>query len=214
MKTWKITVPVIALLVLMAASASAATKTHMSTGGGTGKWTFGIDGGGTFPTGDYKDLANTGFNIGGMADYWMNSTWGLGVNAAYHATNGSDDLNAALVADPAFGAGSEAKWSTIEYGVHATYLIPTQGQIAPYVQAGAAGYNVKFKIDGGLAPGDESVNKVGFNFGAGADFHATPVVNLGIGAKYYYVPSDTEFGDKSINWFGVQGRVTFKMPTK
>jgi len=215
MRSWKFVGPVL-LIVLFASSALAAGSSMSSSSSSTssGSWTLGINGGGSFPTGDYKDVANTGWNIGGQGDYWINSMWGVGVDAAYHANNGSDDFNAALVADPAFGTGSEVKWSTIQYGAHVAFMIPTQSsQIFPYLQGGVAGYNVKFKIDGGLQPGDESVNKVGFNIGTGVDFRATPVVNLGINGTYNYVPKDTEFNDKALNWFGVQGRVNFKIPT-
>ena len=66
MKTWKITVPVIALLVLIAASATASAKTHMSTGSsGTskGSWTFAIQGGLSKPTGDFNNEAKSGDKI-------------------------------------------------------------------------------------------------------------------------------------------------------
>jgi opacity protein-like surface antigen len=212
MRSWKIAV-LVALAALVASTAFAAGTTKMSntmSSSSSGSWTFGINGGGSFPTSDYGKVAKSGFNIGGEADYWMNSQWGFGADAAYHANNASDDANAALVADPTFGPGTEEKFSIIQYGVHTTYLIPMQGQVAPYLQGGVAGYNIKDKITGGLAPGDVSNNKVGFNIGGGVDFHATSSVNLGVGGTYHYVSADPT----ALNWFGVQGRVTFKMPTK
>lgn len=212
MKTWKIAVPVVALAVLTAASAFAAgTKmSTSSTTGSKGTWTFGIQGGLSKPTGDYNNEAKSGWNFGGQADYWFNSMWGVGADAAYHANNASDDFNAALVADPLFGTGTTAKFSVIQYGVHATYMIPMTGsQFAPYLQAGGAGYNIKEKIEGGLAPGDNSDNKFGFNVGAGVDYHATPTLNVGINGTYHDVPVN----GSTFSWFGVQGRVTFKMPT-
>ena len=212
MKTLKIAVSVV-LMALTASAAFAAGTTKMTnsmSSSTSGNWTFGLQGGGSMPTGDYGNVAKTGWNFGGQADYWMNSQWGFGADAAYHANNASDDENAALVADPTFGPGSEEKFSIIQYGVHATYLIPMQGQVAPYLQGGVAGYNIKDKITGGLAPGDVSSNKVGFNIGGGVDFHATSSVNLGVGGTYHYVSTDPT----ALNWSGVQGRVTFKMPTK
>jgi opacity protein-like surface antigen len=71
------------------------------------------------------------------------------------------------------------------------------------------GYNVKSTIDGGLLPGDSSQNKFGFNFGGGVDFRASPTVNLGLNGIYHYVTADPT----SLNWFGIEGRVTFKLPT-
>src|SRR6266568_4397795 len=115
MRSWKFVVPVL-VVVLFASSALADSTMSSSSSTSSGTWTFGINGGGSFPTGDYKDLANTGWNIGGQGDYWINSMWGVGVDVAYHASKASDDLNAAIVSDPAFGTGSEAKWSTIQYG--------------------------------------------------------------------------------------------------
>jgi hypothetical protein len=214
MRSWKIAVPVV-LVALMASTAFAAGTTHMtsSTPRTSGNWTIGIQGGGSLPTSDYGKVAKTGYNIGGEADYWMNSTWGLGADVAYHANGGSDDANAAAVL--ADGVGSEVKWSTIQYGAHATYLIPMQGSnMSPFLQGGVSAYNVKAKISGGTTTEDNSVNKVGFNIGTGVDFHATPAVNFGVGATYHFIPSDKQFGDKALNFFGVQGRVTFKIPTK
>jgi len=215
MRSWKIAV-LVALAALVASTAFAAGTTKMSnsmSSSTSGNWTLGLNGGGSFPTSDYGKVAKTGYNIGGEADYWMNSMWGFGADVAYHANGGSSDANAAAVLID--GAGSEVKWSTIQYGAHATYLIPMQGSnMFPFLQVGVGGYNVKAKITGGTTTEDNSVNKVGFNIGTGVDFRATPAVNLGIGGTYHYIPSDKTFGDKPLNWFGVQGRVTFRIPTK
>jgi len=208
MKTWKIAVAV-ALVMLTAASAFAAgtSKRSNNTDTSTGSWTFGLQGGMSMPTGDFGDVASTGYNFGGQADYWMNSQWGFGADVAYHANNASDAVQAALtLIDP----GAEMKFSTIQYGVHTTYMIPTQGgTMFPYLQGGAGAYNVKTKIEGGSAPGDVSENKLGFNMGAGVDFRATPTVNLGVNGTYHYISADPS----ALNWFGLEGRVTFRMPT-
>ncbi len=215
MRGFKIAVPVV-LVALMAATAFAAeTKmSKMSSGSTSHNWTLGINGGGSFPTGDFKDAANTGYNIGGQADWWMNSQWGFGADFTYHANNGSDAANAAAVT--AYGAGSQAKVSVLQYGAHATYMIPMQGsQVYPYLQGGAGGYDLKTKISGGTtSPSDVTANKFGFNIGAGVDFRATDVVSLGVGGTYNYVPSAIKgaTSDKAANWFGLQGRVTFKIP--
>ena len=203
MKTWKIAVAV-ALVMLTAGSAFAKGTTTTSS---TGNWTFGLQGGASMPTGDYGDVAATGWNFGGQADYWMNSQWGFGADAAYHANSASDAVKTALaVSDP----GAEMKFSTIQIGAHATYMIPTQGgNMFPYLQAGAGNYNLKTKIEGGVAPGDASESKFGFNMGAGVDFRATPTVNLGVNGTYHYISADPS----ALNWFGIEGRVTFKMPT-
>ena len=211
MKTWKIAVAV-ALVMLTAASAFAAGTTKMSHDSGTtsGNWTFGIQGGMSKPTGDFGNVASSGWNFGGQADYWMNSVWGFGGDVAYHANNAADDVNAALVADPFFGPGTQMKFSTLQFGVHTTYMIPTQGGTTfPYLQAGMGSYNVKTTIDGGLLPGDISQSKFGLNMGAGVDFRATPAMNLGVNGTYHYISADPS----ALNWFGVEGRVTFKVPT-
>ena len=205
MKTSKIVVAV-ALVMLTAATAFAKGTTNSSS---TGNWTFGLQGGASMPTGDYGDLASTGWNFGGMADYWMNSQWGLGADVAYHANPGSDLANAAAVLID--GPGSEMKFSTIQYGVHTTYMIPTQGgSMFPFLQGGVGNYNIKTKIDGGTTSEEGSENKFGFNLGGGVDFRATPTVNLGVNGTYHYISADPS----ALNWFGVEGRVTFKMATK
>jgi opacity protein-like surface antigen len=207
MKTWKIAVAV-ALVMLTAASAFAKGTAKMSNEAGSkGSWTFGLQGGASMPTGKFGDVASTGFNFGGLANYWMNPQWAFGADVAYHANNASDAVKTALaVSDP----GAELKFSTIQYGAHAIYMIPTQGgTMFPYLQGGAGAYNVKTKVTGGTAPGDVSENKFGFNLGGGVDFHATPTVNLGVNGTYHYISADPN----ALNWFGVEGRVTFRMPT-
>lgn len=211
MKTMKIAVAV-ALVMLTAASAFAAgTTKRMSHDSSTGhNWTFGFQGGMSKPTGDFGTAANSGWNFGGQADYWMQPQWGLGGDIAYHANSGSDATNAVLVANPTYGPGSEKKFSTIQFGVHTTYMFPTQGGTAfPYLQGGVGSYDVKSKISGGLKPGDVSENKLGFNMGGGVDFRASPNVNLGINGTYHYISVDPS----ALNWFGIEGRVTFKVPT-
>lgn len=214
MKTWKIAVAV-ALVMLTAASAFAAgssrtTSHHSSTSSSSGNWTFGIQGGLSKPTGDYGDVANSGWNFGGQVDYWMNPQWGLGGDIAYHANNAADAVNAALVADPAFGPGSEMKFSTMQFGVHTTYMFPTQGGTTfPYLQGGMGEYSVKSTIDGGQLPGSASQSKFGVNVGGGVDFRASPTVNLGVNGTYHYISADPS----ALNWFGIEGRVTFRMPT-
>ena len=205
MRSWKFVVPVL-LTALLAASALAADSSTSSGG-----WTFGLNGGGIFPTGDYGDAASSGWNIGGQADYWMNSQWGLGVDASYNANNGSDDFNAAASQAPplGFGTGAEGKFNTIQYGAHAIFLIPTQGgSMSPFLQGGVGGYSSTSKIEGGtVTPEDVSETNFGFNVGAGVDFRTTDVVSLGVGGSYHYITSDP-----STSWFGVQARVNFKVP--
>lgn len=208
MRGFKIAVPVV-LVALMAATAFAAdTKmSKMSSGSTAHNWTFGINGGGNFPTGDYKNEAKTGYNFGAQADWWMNSQFGFGIDGSYQTNNGSDDFNTAAVA--LYGAGSTAKFHVFEYGAHVTYAIPVQGSnIYPYLQGGPAGYSLSTKIDGGTSTVDASTTAYGFNVGGGVDFRATDVVSLGVGGIYNYA---TKNGN-STNWFGVNGRVTFKIP--
>ena len=45
--------------------------------------------------------------------------------------------------------------------------------------------------------------------GGGVDFRASPNVNLGINGTYHYISVDPS----ALNWFGIEGRVTFKVPT-
>ena len=208
MRGFKIAVPVV-LVALMAATAFAAdTKmSKMSSGSTAHNWTFGINGGGNFPTGDYKNEAKTGYNFGAQADWWMNSQFGFGIDGSYQTNNGSDDFNTAAVA--LYGAGSTAKFHVFEYGAHVTYAIPVQGSnIYPYLQGGPAGYSLSTKIDGGTSTVDASTTAYGFNVGGGVDFRATDVVSLGVGGVYNYATKD----GNSTNWFGVNGRVTFKIP--
>jgi len=225
MRSWKFVVPVL-VIVLFASSALAAGSSMSSSSTSSGNWTFGIQGGASVPTSDYGSDFSAGWNIGGQADYWLNPQWGLGVDAGYHSTNAKDEFN-----NTTFGSTTtpaDGKTDFLQYGVHAVYMIPMQGaQVHPYLQGGVGGYNVKIKVDNATKPTtesiDESKNKFGFNVGAGVDFHATNVVNLGINGTYHYVsgtddivpsaqvPSGFSFPSNN-SWFGIQGRVTFMIP--
>src|SRR2546422_11304574 len=112
MRSWKFVVPVLVSVMFVSSALAADSQSSSSSSSSSGSWTFGLNGGGSFPTGDFGDAAASGWNIGGQADYWMNSQWGVGADASYIANNGSDTFNTTAVG--LFGTGSEGKFSTIQ----------------------------------------------------------------------------------------------------
>jgi len=193
MKTWKIAVPVVLACALAVSSVNAATTAAASSGS---PWSFALQGGMGLPNGDFGDIANSGWNIGGQGDYWMNSNWGLGVDLGYHSNSASDAAKT---------AGLD-QVNIFNYGAHATYMIPMQGQFHPYLQAGLGMDNVSAKPVSGSSTSD---NKFGWNVGGGADFRATPTMDFGINALYNTAQTDPN----SLNWIDVNARLTFRMPS-
>src|SRR4051812_30847940 len=84
MKTWKIAVPAVLACALAVSSVNAATTAAPSSGM---PLTFGIGAGLGLPTGDLGDAVKSGWNVGGQGDWWMNPTWGVGLDLGYHTNN-------------------------------------------------------------------------------------------------------------------------------
>jgi opacity protein-like surface antigen len=204
MKTWKIAVPAVLACALAVSSVNAATTAAPSNGN---PFTFALQGGIGIPNGDFSGTpsatspdklgASNGWNIAGQGDWWMNPTWGFGVDLGYHSNSVKDEAKALNGLDQV---------NTFTYGAHAIYEIPMQGQFHPYAQAGLGMGNVSAKPVTGSST---SENKFAWNLGAGVDFHANPMMSFGINALYNDVQTST-----ALNWVDVNARVTFHMASK
>ena len=67
----------------------------------------------------------------------MNPTWGFGVDLGYHSNTANSDAKL---------AGLD-QVNIFNYGAHALYMVPMQGQFHPYLQAGLEG--VEHDLDPG-----------------------------------------------------------------
>jgi opacity protein-like surface antigen len=167
-----------AALMMFGVGAASASSTWLGVVGGAG-----------LPTGDYGDVASTGWQFGVTGTRMVNDQWGIGGDIGYHMWNGSNDANAA--AELAFGAGSEWKWSALQATGHAILAIPTQGKVSPYLRGGLGIYNVTSKLESPAGDTDASESKLGFNVGAGMNFASSGKARWGVVGQYHIVPVES-----------------------
>lgn len=161
---------------LLAASALllATTAAAQSTSGP--RPTFGISGGVAFPTGDFGDGYDSGFNLSAHVGFRPSSTpVGFRIEGMYNRFDfkGSSalDIHSNIIA----GTGNVVFSRTA-----------APGSVSPYFIGGAGLYNLKVDSDIGSS---DSETKFGLNAGAGLDI---PLSGIGvfIEARYHYVFTD------------------------
>lgn len=132
-----------ATALLAAVSASAEAQSRLGA-------TAGI----ALPMGDFGDVAELGFQVGGQLAMPLRERLGLRFNLDY-SRYGID--------------GADGYWGLLGGVVNLTYDIETTSGLMPYVFGGLGYYNTKLDVDG-LGSTDES--DVAFNIGAGYNFSA------------------------------------------
>jgi opacity protein-like surface antigen len=187
-----------ALVSLLAAPvANAAAK----------EFTFGLDGGVIIPSGDYADGVKQGFRGGVFGDYWMTGAVGLGVDLNYNQNKAKD-----------LGPGESGKASIIQASVHAKWMPEMKDSpLSPFGQVGVGLYSTKFEFTDASGTSDTTLNKVGFNVGAGVNYKLNPQFSLGLGGDFHMVPSALEVVDvttgksekKALQAITVQVNLTF-----
>ena len=192
----------VALLVAIAAPAARA-----------GGYSIGVTGGLGAPMSDFKDAFSSGWTGAGTADYDMNPLWGVGVDLGYHTWNASATQIAFMLLGQPIGATLEDKLSAVQYGLHATVTPPLLGPVRPYVQAGAAMYNLKETATSNIPglSGELSKSLFGWNGGGGVNFAMMPTLSFGVDGHYHVVDSKQDFGSNA-TWFTVSGKLTFHIP--
>ena len=128
-------------LATLMAVASIAALSASSAGAGVGSHQVGLDLGASVPSGDFSNAASTGFNVGGVYQYNVNR-FGVGGEVKYHAWNASSATKATLA------AGSDVKYSAMEYDVFGIVNLPiaTMPMVSPYVKAGGGWYAPEAKL--------------------------------------------------------------------
>jgi len=131
-----------------------------------------VSGGGSFPTGDFGDYANTGWMAAGGVIFGIGES-GLGVGAElfYGQNNHKDE------------ASFYDNEKTSPYGAMAIvdYSFDTGGNIMPYVFGGAGLLVHRFSADG---IDSESDSKFGYQFGAGLGFGIGETSQLYVEGRY------------------------------
>jgi opacity protein-like surface antigen len=170
------------------AAVLAATLCMFAGSAYAGNTWFGATGGLGFPTGDYGDVAATGWNIGATGTHMVNDNWGFGGDLGMHRWGGSDELNDSV--ELAFGPGSEWNWSAIQATGHAMYRFPTTGSARPFVRAGLGIYSLSAKLETPSGDDSDSQSEVGFNIGGGMNFLTQGNMMWGFDGTYHIVNTD------------------------
>lgn len=139
---------------------------------------FGVMGGVSFPTSDFKDVLKTGWNAGVLFNFgWPSSPVGLRVDGQWNQFNFKD--NPALT-------GSH--YRVIDGTADAVFNLPSASTAKFYLLAGAGVYNLKI-TNPNENLGDfnrNAVTKFGLNGGAGLKFSLAGISPF-IEARYHYV---------------------------
>ncbi|MEO5617345.1 MAG: outer membrane beta-barrel protein [Candidatus Eisenbacteria bacterium] len=159
--------------------------------------TFGLQGGASFPMGDYGDAFGTGPQGGVFADWWLNPSFALGLdlNGNFHKAGGAskDSLEAA-----GFSA-DDFKFAVTQFSLHGKWK-PAFGEspsAAPWLQFGAGLYSGRTQITSGGLDINETENKFGFGVGAGIDFPLNEALGLGFNAHLHNVTDAIQEFDPS-----------------
>ena len=192
---------VFAMFALVLAAPAGFAKT------GGGQWIGGGQSGVHVPSGDYGDLAKSGFTGGVFLDYMVNDMVALGANLDYHGTKAKDDYVSLLGA-------TDDKLTTFDYGAHGDVYLMKEGVARPYITAGLGAYSLKSKIEGGQYQGEDTSTKFGFMGGAGIKFQpGSNPLGFGIEGAIHNISEalvDVNTGDKkAAQFFTVTGRVSF-----
>ncbi len=170
------------LVSLVAASAAQAQTARAS---------FFLGGGATIPTGDFKDVAKTGWNgVGGVNFMLPGVPFGIRVDGMY--SQNSDK------------AGSSAKVKIFSGNADAVFAFGAPGSmVKPYILAGLGAANVKVDDGAGFS---ESETKLAFNGGAGINFMLSSVT-IFVEGRYFNVSTSDNFG-------GSKGYIPFSVGVK
>lgn len=189
----KLRVSIIAMLALLAlAPAARAGTTQLGLVGGLG-----------FPIGDFGDAASLGFHLGGTGTYMVSDRFGFGGDIVWHSHGVDDEFEEALAA--ASGVSVDVTLSTLQFGAHGVYVLPSGPVVQPFLKYGVGIYNGTAKVEAGAQSSDESEADVGFNLGGGVHYRGSGAIGYGGEVLYHYIASD---GDAT-TLITVSGKLTF-----
>ena len=176
------TLGTIGIFATLAAPAHADTDRTIPSW--EGRAVIRLNGGVSFPIGNFGYAFNTGFGFGGSVGYGVSRDVLLSWAIAYHSFEFSRD--------------QEIDWSVTPMTFNADYRIPTNGSFAPWVGGGLGLYRVSREARVGGPDGeivDEDFNNFGLNFGMGIGVPLSEKAVLGTGFKFHYVAGDEEIID-------------------
>jgi len=124
--------------------------------------------GAVIPTGDWGDLAKTGYGLNGNVTFNVTPIVGIYGGYTWNRFDVSDDLG---------GDVGDAKFTEqgFDVGLKARFAAPTGLPLTPFFRAGAIFHKVKISDSDASFSSD---TKVGFDVGAGAEIAIAPRISL------------------------------------
>jgi opacity protein-like surface antigen len=130
---------------------------------------FGVQGGVSMPTGDFGDLANMGFIVGGLLDVKPASMpVGFRFNVDYQRWGVDSEI-------------ADGNFSSMSGTGAVMFTVPTTGGISPYLLGGVGMY--RFDCSGDDLE-CEAENEFGFNLGGGLNF-GLGTLDTGVEVRYH-----------------------------
>ena len=169
---------------------------------------LGVNGGVSLPFGDFSDQASTGFNLGLTGDYVIYENLAVGGEIGWHSFGGNDELEKQLSVQ--HGASANLTIRVVPVIAHARYFLPAGQKVTPFVKGGLGLYNVQNKVEYLAVSQEHSSTRIGFQFGAGADFKSAASLQYGIDAQYLYIATE----NKATSMVVARGQLLFGLPRK
>jgi opacity protein-like surface antigen len=140
--------------------------------------------GAVIPTGDWGDLAKTGYGLNGNVTFNVTPIIGIYGGYTWNRFDVSDDLG---------GDVGDAKFTEqgFDVGLKARFASPAGGlPLTPFFRAGAIFHKIKLSDDDASISGD---TKIGFDVGGGAEIAVSPRISLTPQVGYsQFNPGDDE----------------------
>ena len=204
---------------------AVAPAEHPSNAKESWPFTIGLQGGSAIPSGDFGDpelfAAKPGLHLGASIDHMFSARLAIGLDGSYNTHE--LDLGGA---DPVV-ASSEDQYTTIQFGIHANYLLPLgRDPWSLWLQLGAGGYNLSEEwsvtYNNGAPPtsGTWDVTngwRPGAKAGARVGYRASKLLTFGVGADYNYIFLDQDYVGldlSSAQFINVHAGVEFHLGSK
>jgi opacity protein-like surface antigen len=187
------------VLVLLALPASVLGiekgMTELSAGGGL-----------AIPTGDFGDVAKTGYLFGGGIGYYATPRLAVGAELSYNSFGASDELEGATEALFFYltdvYVDMDINWSILNVVGYGKYLL-TDTNFSPYIKAKAGYYNLKLKVEALGQSEDESESYFGLGGGLGLQYYGEGRLGGFAEALYNNIFAD----DDNLQFFEVRAGV-------
>jgi len=194
--------------IAMAAAFALVATSGAAAGMKTGQMVGSLAGGLQVPTGDYGDLAKTGFGGAVGMDYAVSPAVTLGGTIQYNRNGLSDDLKTALDF-VFFPLTADGHYTVMHYGANMKYFFTPESKTRPYFTAGGGIYNYKATIEVAGISGSDSNSDAGINGGFGVMFDAGSKTHIGLQGLYH----DIFTQGNSTQYFNLQAVFSFDLNT-